>query len=112
MDIKEVTSDTILSEVQNLRSENFRLIQICATNAADNTYEILYTFGDRYDEAHLRYTVSQGKSIPSISHLYWAAFLYENEIHDLYGIEVDNMVLDYRGGLYRTAVKAPFKAAD
>ena len=109
MEIKEVTSDTILSEVQALKSENFRLIQICATKAAENTYEILYTFGDRYDEAHLRYTVEAGKSIPSITHLYWAAFLYENEIHDLYGIDVDDMVLDYRGGLYRTAEKAPFK---
>ncbi len=109
MEIKEVTSDTILSEVQTLKSENFRIIQICATTVAEGTYEILYTFGDRYDEVNLRYTVKAGESIPSISHLYLPAFLYENEIHDLFGLEVEDMVLDYRGGLYRTAQKAPFK---
>ncbi len=107
MNIKEVTADTILKEAQAMKLEQYRLIQICATKVGEDNFELLYTFGDRLAEAHLRF-VTDGKSpIPSISHLYWPAFLYENEIHDLYGIHVDNMAVDYRGGLYRTAPKAP-----
>ncbi|MCR5625832.1 MAG: NADH-quinone oxidoreductase subunit C [Lachnospiraceae bacterium] len=109
MEVKEVTLDSLLSEVQGLKAEEYRLIQICATKVNEDEYEILYTFGDRYDEVNLRFSVDGKTPIKSISHLYWAAFLYENEIHDLYGIEVENMVMDYRGGLYRTAEKAPFK---
>ena len=45
---------------------------------------------------------------PSISGVYWCAFLYENEIHDLYGITFDGLVLDFKGTLYKTAIPAPF----
>ncbi|MCR4908647.1 MAG: NADH-quinone oxidoreductase subunit C [Lachnospiraceae bacterium] len=107
MNIKEVTADTILKEAQAMKIEKYRLIQICATKVEEGNIELLYTFGDRNDEAHFRFVTDGKTPIPSISHLYWPAFLYENEIHDLYGIHVDNMVLDYRGGLYRTAEKAP-----
>ena len=37
-----------------------------------------------------------------------AAFLYENEIHDLFGIAIEGINHDYNGKLYRTAVEAPF----
>ena len=36
------------------------------------------------------------------------AFLYENEIHDLFGVVVKNINIDYGGTLYRTAIKTPF----
>ena len=36
------------------------------------------------------------------------ALLYENEMHDLFGINVKNMAIDYKGTFYRTAVKTPF----
>ena len=46
--------------------------------------------------------------IPSISSIYWCAFLYENEIHDLFNVQVDGIAVDFHGHLYETAVKFPF----
>ena len=40
--------------------------------------------------------------------IYPNAFLYENEIHDLFGVVIKNINIDYRGTLYRTAIKVPF----
>jgi ech hydrogenase subunit D len=40
--------------------------------------------------------------------IYQNAFLYENEIHDLFGVVVTNISIDYHGTLYRTSIKAPF----
>jgi ech hydrogenase subunit D len=40
--------------------------------------------------------------------IYPNAFLYENEIHDLFGVAIKNINIDYRGTLYRTAIKVPF----
>jgi ech hydrogenase subunit D len=40
--------------------------------------------------------------------IYQNAFLYENEIHDLFGVAVTNISIDYHGTLYRTSIKAPF----
>jgi ech hydrogenase subunit D len=34
--------------------------------------------------------------------------LYENEIHDLFDIQVDGMAVDFHGNLYKTAIKHPF----
>jgi ech hydrogenase subunit D len=43
--------------------------------------------------------------VPSITPAYWCAFLYENEIHDLFGIEIDGLAVDFKGNLYKTTVK-------
>jgi ech hydrogenase subunit D len=40
--------------------------------------------------------------------MYWNAFIYENEMHDLFGIQVRGMNIDFKGTLIRTAVKHPF----
>jgi ech hydrogenase subunit D len=46
--------------------------------------------------------------VPSISSIYSCAFLYENEMHDLFELQVDGMVVDFKGNLYKTAMKYPF----
>ena len=51
---------------------------------------------------------AQGARIPSISPLYGCAFIYENEIHDLFDVTVDNLEVDFQGNFYQTAVKYPF----
>ena len=55
-----------------------------------------------------RITAAPGEEIPSISAVYPNAFLYENEIHDLFGVIIRNINIDYGGTLYRTAIKTPF----
>ena len=46
--------------------------------------------------------------MPSISAIYWCAFLYENELHDLFNVQVEGMAVDFKGHLYETTVKFPF----
>ncbi|MCK7507946.1 MAG: NADH-quinone oxidoreductase subunit C [Desulfobacterales bacterium] len=55
-----------------------------------------------------RITVKQADEVPSISGVYLGAFIYENEIHDLYGIHVTGINIDFKGTFYKTAVKYPF----
>ncbi len=57
---------------------------------------------------NLRITVKQDAVIPSVSGVYWGAFVYENEIHDLYGITVSGINIDFKGHFYRTTIKNPF----
>ncbi|MBO6132804.1 MAG: NADH-quinone oxidoreductase subunit C [Lachnospiraceae bacterium] len=105
---KDITEETLLNEVQVLRADKYRLVQQCARKTEEGNYELLYSFGKGYDAEHLKFQVAPGQSVQSISHIFPPAFLYENEIHDLFGIEIKDITLDFRGGLYRTAVKAPF----
>lgn len=103
-----VTPETLLDEASKIKYENYRLVQICCVKVQDG-YELIYSFGKEYDLTHLRMTIQSGAQISSISHIFYAAFFYENEIHDLFGIPVEFMTLDYKGGLYRTAEKTPFQ---
>ncbi len=107
-ELREIPEETLLNETQAIRAEGYRLIQICATAVKEGGYEILYSFGKGYDETNLRFHTDGSKPVQSISHIFSPAWLYENEIHDLFGIEICDMVLDFRGGLYRTNIKAPF----
>jgi ech hydrogenase subunit D len=46
--------------------------------------------------------------LPSISSIYLCAILYENEIHDLFGVQVAGIAIDFKGKFYKTAIKFPF----
>ena len=106
--ITPVQPDELVDKVTAYKNDGYRLVQIgCAK--IDETFEINYTFDKNYHFEDLKVTVPCAKStLPSVSGVYWMAFLYENEIHDLFGIDVTNIALDYKGTFYRTTVTAPF----
>jgi ech hydrogenase subunit D len=71
--------------------------------------ELTYSFDRDLRLVNLRLQVPAAEArIPSISSIYWCAFLYENELHDLFNVQVDGMAVDFHGHLYETAVKFPF----
>ena len=45
--------------------------------------------------------------IPSITDLYLEAFVFENEIHDLFGVHISDIAIDFGGNFYQLAVKEP-----
>lgn len=100
----------LVGAVAELRATGYRLVQIGCTTRADS-YEMNYSFDRDYLFKNLRFTVKTDEEVPSISCIYWNAFLYENEIHDLFGIPITNIVIDYQGTLYRTRIPTPFKTA-
>ena len=65
-----------------------------------DTLEILYHFDKAYRLKHLRLTVPRHTPLPSISDVYFAAFLVENELQDLFGLRFRGLALDYNQTLY------------
>ena len=45
MPVEEIETRELLDAVTRIRHEEWRLIQICASKVAEDSYEILYTFG-------------------------------------------------------------------
>jgi ech hydrogenase subunit D len=97
----------LVGAAADLMASGYRLVQICCTTLAD-CYEMNYSFDRDYRFKNLRFRVKTGEEVQSITCIYWNAFLYENEIHDLFGIPITNIVIDYRGTLYRTRIPTPF----
>ncbi len=105
--LEEIELIGLLNKAKEIKNDGYRVMQICATKIEDD-YELLYTFGRGYDIRHIKTVISPGVHVPSVSDIFPAAFLYENEMHDLFGIAIDGINHDYKGGLYRTAVETPF----
>ena len=74
-------------------------------------FELLYSFAKGYDFRNLRVTLPrQGATLPSITEAYLCAFLYENEIHDLFGVKFPGLAIDFKGNFLKTRLKNPFVA--
>lgn len=118
--IEEIPVDALLVRVQKMRTEGWRLVHAACTRLVADQ-EVNYCFDrdgqslDLPDNAslHAMHTLRVRipmlePELPSISAFYWSAFLYENEMHDLFGITVRGMAVDFQGHLYTTMVPTPY----
>lgn len=106
-EIRDIAVDELVSTVKDFSSQGYRLVQISCTKLGENL-ELNYSFDKDYEFVNLKFKVPMNAQIPSVSEIYWCAMLYENEIHDLFGLEINGMVIDFKGNLYKTTVKTPF----
>lgn len=105
-----IITDSLLSHIDALKLDGWRLVQILCVALSGNTgYELTYTFGG--DLALLSYRLNIGikDAIPSITSLYPAAFLYENEIRDLFGVRIERIEADWLGCVYGDMIDTPFR---
>jgi ech hydrogenase subunit D len=105
--ITPISVGEVVAKAEQAMKSGHRLVQIGCTKIGE-TFEIIYVYDKDYVLLNYRITVRQDEEIPSISGVYWGAFVYENEIHDLYGIHVKGINIDFKGTFYKTAVKHPF----
>lgn len=106
--MKEVTRDQLLNEVQQMWDNRCRLVTITCVDLIENL-DLIYTFDHNLDLAHLRTKAEKDQPFPSISGIYYAAFLVENEIQDQFGLRFENLHPDFEGFmlLSRDAPRTP-----
>jgi ech hydrogenase subunit D len=98
----------LVEQAKKMVGDGFRLVQIGATKTAEGI-EVNYSFDKGYNLQTLRLLkVSTQTAIPSISGVSFPAFLYENELHDLFGLTINGIAVDYKGKFYTTAIPTPF----
>ncbi len=89
------------------KAEGSRYVQTLAVNT-EKGVDLIYTFmaGSKIDNYKI---VAVGKEdvVPSISGDFLAAFVWENEIHDLFGITFEGVAIDFGGAFYDLAMKEP-----
>jgi ech hydrogenase subunit D len=95
-----VTPDTVVGEAAKMRSNGYRFVTMSCMEADEHGIELLYHFDKNLEIRHLRLSVSKSNGVPSVSQVYFAAFLVENEIQDLFGIKIDGIAIDYGHTLY------------
>ena len=105
-----VELSNLISRVGDFKAQGYRLVQICGVNVDDDTYEIVYSFDKNHVLESLRLKVRiDVDEVESSTLFYWPAFIYENEIHDLFGVQFNHSALDYQGTFFKIAEETPWK---
>lgn len=113
--------DELLPHVQALKGAGARFVQMHAErNVDDGTYRLLYTFINvRAAQEHIAQDgsyaienlvvegIDRYQEIPSISSYYPAVFSFENEAHDLFGLAITDMQIDFKGFFYQVSTAEP-----
>lgn len=113
--------DELLPHVQALKGAGARFVQMHAErNVDDGTYRLVYTFINvRAAQEHIAQDgsyaienlvvegIDQYQEIPSISSYYPAVFPFENEAHDLFGLAITDMQIDFKGFFYQVSTAEP-----
>ena len=100
-----------LAQVHDLAAtraaEGWRYVQILAVNTEEGI-DLVYSYmKDGLLENDTVKAVGADDAVPSITDLFLEAFVCENEIHDLYGVAIENIAIDFGGMFYQLAEKAP-----
>jgi len=103
----EIDKTAIRAKAAELVKDGFRLVQICCVTT--DVFTVTYSFDKEYVLLNVRVTVAKENPVlPSITEQYLAAFTYENELQDLFGIKVEDLKLNFNGNFYKLSQKAPF----
>ena len=113
--------DELLAHVQALKGAGARFVQMHAErNVDDGSYRLVYTFINvRAAQEHIAQDgsyaienlvvegIDRHQVIPSISSYYPAVFPFENEAHDLFGLAITDMQVDFNGFFYQVSTAEP-----
>lgn len=95
-----ITLENLAAGVRQLKQAGYRFVTLSTVELDDGSTDILYHFDKDMELSHFRLNVPKDTIIPSISGVYFSAFLAENEVKDLAGLEFEGLVVDYNRTLY------------
>ncbi|MGE5474578.1 MAG: NADH-quinone oxidoreductase subunit C [Ignavibacteriales bacterium] len=94
--IVEIKREYLLAEVKKLKNSGYRFVTASCIDLGSE-FMIYYHFDKDGQMEHLKLVSDKEQEIPSISGIYFAGALTENEMKDLFGIKIKDLVLDYGG---------------
>ena len=107
-------ANDILKQAQACKDEGWRFVQILAVNT-EQGIDLIYSFMAPYSSnasnaelVNYKFVgVTKDDTIPSITGLYLEAFVFENEIHDLFGVNITDIAIDFHGAFYALKQNEP-----
>ena len=89
------------------KTEGWRFIQTHAVNT-DSGIDLYYSFMKDGRIENLKVAgVTKDQPVPSITDMFLAAFVFENEARELFGVDMHDIAIDFAGALYPPAEAEP-----
>ena len=103
----DFTLDDITRVKEEKLADGWRAVQVLCTNC-DDGIEILYSYTKgNVMENYIVHGVTKQDTVPSITDAFIGMFPFENEAHDLFGVNVEGIAIDFAGKFYDLAQPEP-----
>ncbi len=106
-EFRTIELDQLHREAGLMKVDGWRFMQTHAVNT-DNGVDLYYSFmkGSQVVNLHIA-GVQKNQPVPSITDLFLAAFVFENEARELFGVDMRDIAIDFAGTLYAPAESEP-----
>ena len=99
--------DKLPETAWKLKRAHWHFVQMLATNTPSGI-DLTYSFQKDSELVNYRILgVGENDVVESITPHFLAAFVFENEVHDLFGVNIANIAIDFDGNFYALASKNP-----
>ena len=98
----EISKGQLMNMAQKMIYNGYRFVTATCVDSGTGIVDVTYHFDKDLEMKHYRVRVEKGEDIPSISGIYFCAVLVENEMKELFGLNITNMVIDYGGHMLLT----------
>ena len=106
-EFKPLALEDLRHEAAGLKADGWRFIQTHAVNGEAGV-DLYYSFMKDGAALNLRIEgVTKGQPVPSITDIFLAAFVFENEARELFGVDMRDIAIDFHGALYAPAEAEP-----
>lgn len=102
-----IALDELTEAVKQRKADGWRYVQTLAVNTEAGV-DLIYSFmkGASLENLTIK-AVGKGDIVKSITDEYLAAFVWENEINDLFGVKFDGIAIDFAGCFYGLSQSEP-----
>jgi ech hydrogenase subunit D len=98
--VVSVSPENLAGEIAKTKYEGYRFVTMTCVELDADTVELIYHFDRDFTLRNIRLTALKNMEIPSISHIFMAAFLVENEIQDMFHLKFNGLIIDFNQTLY------------
>ena len=91
---QDISNSNPVEHVAPLLVKGYRFVTITVADNGED-FDVVYHFDLNYELFTLKLNLKKGKPLQSISKICFPALLVENEIQDLFGITIEDMLIDY-----------------
>lgn len=103
----QISLDELLREAAVMKAEGWRFIQTHAVNT-DSGIDLYYSFMKNGLVRNYKIIgVTKDMQVPSITSMFLAAFVFENEARELFGVDMKDIAIDFKGAMYAPAESEP-----
>ena len=96
---KQITPEQLINETQTMFDAGYRFVTATCVDEIEH-FRIIYSFDLERELVNLEVAIGKEDELPSVSGVYLCAFLVENEIKELFGVNISDIAVDLGGRLY------------